>query len=120
MDSDWLSAHRRGVESAAATIVGHVRRTPVLEVDVAGPVLLKPECLQRTGSFKARGAFANLLLRQVPAAGGYLSQSSRTVHFGLGNRAKIDRVEIRWPSGARQQIDQPAINQLHSLTESKE
>ena len=66
MDSDWLSAHRRGVESAAATIVGHVRRTPVLEVDVAGPVLLKPECLQRTGSFKARGAF-NAVLRLVAA-----------------------------------------------------
>jgi threo-3-hydroxy-L-aspartate ammonia-lyase len=66
MDSDWLDAHRRGVESAAATIAGQVRRTPVLDVDVAGPVLLKPECLQRTGSFKVRGAF-NAVLRLVAA-----------------------------------------------------
>jgi threonine dehydratase len=35
----------------------------------AGPLLLKLEQLQHSGSFKARGAFANLLLREVPAAG---------------------------------------------------
>jgi hypothetical protein len=58
-----------------------------------------------------------VMVRQVQAAGGYLSQSSRTVHFGLGDRGKIDRVEIRWPSGQQQQIEAPAINTLHRLTE---
>ncbi len=58
-----------------------------------------------------------VMVRQVHAAGGYLSQSSRTLHFGLGDRSKIDRVEIRWPSGLRQNIDNPAINTLHRLTE---
>jgi hypothetical protein len=58
-----------------------------------------------------------VMVRQVHAAGGYLSQSSRTAHFGLGDRTKIDRVEIRWPSGLRQQIDNPTINKLHRLTE---
>jgi threonine dehydratase len=58
----------------------YVRRTPVLEVDPADVtgsarresrpgLVLKLEQLQRAGSFKARGAFANLLLRSVPAAG---------------------------------------------------
>jgi len=52
-----------------------VRRTPVLRLDAAdlglpaGPLVLKLEHLQHTGSFKARGAFANLLLRDVPPAG---------------------------------------------------
>jgi threonine dehydratase len=53
----------------------HVRRTPVVEVrgrdfglgDVT--LLFKLELLQQSGSFKARGAFANLLRRPVPAAG---------------------------------------------------
>ena len=62
-----------------------------------------------------------VLVRQVHGAGGYLSQSSRTLHFGLGTRARIDRVEVRWPSGRRQTIEAPAawtrINQLHRLTE---
>lgn len=53
----------------------HVRRTPVLRVDAgdfglaARPLDLKLEFLQHSGSFKARGAFANLLTRPVPAAG---------------------------------------------------
>src|SRR5215470_11513115 len=53
----------------------YVRRTPVMEIDGhdlglgSGKLLLKLELLQHSGSFKARGAFANLLTREVPAAG---------------------------------------------------
>lgn len=57
------------------------------------------------------------LTRQVHTASGYLSQSSRTVHVGLGDRPKIDFVEIRWPSGIRQRIDRPAINKRHQIIE---
>jgi threonine dehydratase len=52
-----------------------IRRTPVIEIDGAdaglapGKLCLKLELLQHSGSFKARGAFANLLTRKVPAAG---------------------------------------------------
>jgi threonine dehydratase len=47
-----------------------VRKTPVVDVDLTGyPLTLKLEQLQCSGSFKARGAFTNLLLRDVPAAG---------------------------------------------------
>jgi threonine dehydratase len=60
------------------TIRPFIRRTPVFRVDLSeldptGPALpavtLKLEQLQCAGSFKARGAFANLLLRDVPPAG---------------------------------------------------
>ena len=53
----------------------YIRRTPTVEVDGADfgldgvTLVLKLELLQHSGSFKARGAFANLLLRQVPPAG---------------------------------------------------
>jgi hypothetical protein len=56
---------------------------------------------------------AETMVRQVQAAGGYLSQSSRMLHFGLGERAKVDRIEIRWPSGRRESIEYPEINILH-------
>ncbi len=51
------------IEAAAARLHGHVRRTPLLSspfLDAAAGrrVLVKPECLQHTGSFKARGAWA--------------------------------------------------------------
>jgi threonine dehydratase len=53
----------------------HIRRTPVLAANGRDfgfadmDLTLKLELLQHAGSFKTRGAFANLLLRQVPAAG---------------------------------------------------
>ncbi len=53
----------------------HIRRTPVIEVAGADfgldvdRLTLKLELFQHSGSFKARGAFANLLARAVPAAG---------------------------------------------------
>jgi hypothetical protein len=58
-----------------------------------------------------------VMLRQVQAAGGYLSQSSKTVHFGLGERRKVDRVEVRWPSGRRQTIKNPVLNKRHDVLE---
>jgi threonine dehydratase len=53
----------------------YIRRTPVIEVDGAdlgldsARLIFKLELLQHTGSFKTRGAFANLLTHEVPDAG---------------------------------------------------
>ncbi len=53
----------------------YIRRTPVIEVDLADfglgprPVACKLELLQHAGSFKPRGAFSNLLTRKIPEAG---------------------------------------------------
>jgi len=66
---------REAIAAAETVIRPYVRRTPLLSADLAdfglpsAPVALKLEMLQHSGSFKARGAFANLLLRKVPAAG---------------------------------------------------
>jgi threonine dehydratase len=53
----------------------YIRRTPIIRIDGAdiglkpGNLCLKLELFQHSGSFKARGAFANLLTRKVPASG---------------------------------------------------
>ena len=54
------------VRATVELIAPHVRRTPILALP---DMTLKLEFLQCAGSFKARGAFANLLLREVPEAG---------------------------------------------------
>lgn len=70
-----LTVEPTDIEVAERLIRPHVRRTPVLELDraelglAAGPLTLKLELLQHAGSFKARGAFHNLLARDVPPAG---------------------------------------------------
>ncbi|HEV3021960.1 MAG TPA: CRTAC1 family protein, partial [Pirellulales bacterium] len=62
---------------------------------------------------------ARTLVRQVESTGGYLSQSSKTLHFGLGDEARIDRVEIRWPSGTQTFIEAPAVDRLHEISEAE-
>jgi threonine dehydratase len=65
---------RLDIETAAARVAPHVRVTPVLDLGQGGmgatwAPLLKLELMQHSGSFKARGAFNNLLSRPVGAAG---------------------------------------------------
>jgi len=61
-----MDVDRDGIAVAAEHIAPYVRRTPVVDL---GGVTVKLELLQFAGSFKTRGAFANLLMRDVPAAG---------------------------------------------------
>jgi threonine dehydratase len=66
---------RERVAEVERLIRPHIRRTPAVEVAAADfalvgePLVLKLEMMQHAGSFKARGAFANLLLREIPQAG---------------------------------------------------
>jgi threonine dehydratase len=66
---------RERIAATEAAIRPYVRRTPLVTADGAdfglspGLLTFKLEMLQQSGSFKARGAFANLLLRDPPAAG---------------------------------------------------
>ncbi len=96
------------IRSAHAPIRSHIRRTPLLEtaspVARAPPLSLKLECLQATGSFKARGAFHNLLTRRAPAAGCATASGGNhgaAVAFAaqkLGIRARVFVPEIATPA----------------------
>jgi threonine dehydratase len=89
------------MESARDVVAPHLRRTPVMEIPGSDlglgdcTLLLKLEYLQHTGSFKARGALANLLLREVPeagvvaASGGNHGVATAYAAMRLGVRAKV-------------------------------
>ncbi len=88
------------VEAAEARIRAHVRHTPGMMVEgaafgLADAVHLKLELFQHTGSFKARGAFNNLLARPVPkvgitaASGGNHGAAVAYAAACLGHRARI-------------------------------
>jgi len=70
-DTAAIAAVTPGAIAAAhARIAPHLHRTPVMTARVAGfDLQFKFEHMQRTGSFKARGAFNTLLSAEVPAAG---------------------------------------------------
>jgi enediyne biosynthesis protein E4 len=56
-------------------------------------------------------------VQEVRGGGSYYSQNDLRVHFGLGEAARIDRVEIRWPNGRNEQWKDVAIDGFVSLTE---
>lgn len=102
---------RAAIVAARRTIAGHVRRTPVLEIDRAefsltgdAAVTLKLEHLQHTGSFKARGAFNAMLSEPVPpagviaASGGNHGAAVAYAARALGHRAEIFVPEIAHPA----------------------
>ena len=66
---------RERIQATERVIRPHIRRTPILEVDAADfgldsiKITFKLELFQHAGSFKARGAFTNMLTRDVPAVG---------------------------------------------------
>lgn len=79
--------HKAEIEAAAERLKGHAVRTPLLRSDTlddatGGRLFLKPECLQRTGSFKFRGAM-NRLLALSPA-----ERAAGVVAFSSGNHAQ--------------------------------
>lgn len=51
-------------------------------------------------------------LREVRSSASYLSANDLRVHFGLGNRERVDSVTVRWPSGAERTIRDVATGQV--------
>jgi hypothetical protein len=56
---------------------------------------------------------------EVRSGGSYLSQSDTRVHFGLGDEKKVDRVEIRWPSGKTEILQQLAADRFYVIKEGE-
>jgi len=58
-----------------------------------------------------------VLLQEVKAGSSYLSQSDLRVHFGMGKAPRAERLEIRWPSGAVEVLQDVEANQILTVTE---
>ncbi len=102
----------RDVEAAARRITGQAIETPLLEWPalnerVGGRVLVKPEQLQRTGSFKFRGAYNKLkrLIDEGGGKGGVVAYSSGNHAQGVAAAAQV----LGLPAVIVMPADAPAI-----------
>ena len=55
----------------------------------------------------------------VFSGGSYGSSSDLRVHFGLGNATNVERVEIQWPSGTKQEVTLPRVDKIFTVDEAK-
>lgn len=56
-------------------------------------------------------------LQEVSGGSGFCAQNDRRLHFGLGKSTRIDRVEVRWPSGRTQTLTAPSVDQRLNMVE---
>jgi tetratricopeptide (TPR) repeat protein len=75
------------------------------------------ELTARGESSKVSVHAGDVILRRTATGGSYLSQSTRTLHFGLGATSRIDELEVRWHAGESQRFDKLEPNALWELTE---
>ena len=54
---------------------------------------------------------------QVSTAVGYASSSDSRVHFGLGENRRIAEIQIRWPSGIKQQFHNVEADRVMTIEE---
>ncbi len=55
----------------------------------------------------------------VFSGGSYASSSDQRQHFGLGTAAKVDKIEIHWPSGTKEEITISAVDRIFTVKEGK-
>ncbi|MGB7844468.1 MAG: CRTAC1 family protein [Candidatus Acidiferrum sp.] len=58
-----------------------------------------------------------MLVDEVRSGSSYISQNDLRVHFGLGSHTKIDTVQVRWPSGLVEHLDNLPVDAIHTLKE---
>jgi hypothetical protein len=88
-----------------------------LEVDTVGTVSNRDGCGARVVVTPAGGA---PITRQVSCGSTSVgSGSQRTVHFGLGPAATVDRLDVTWPSGAHQTIEPLGADRLVTIQEPR-
>ena len=53
---------------------------------------------------------------QIVTGDSFSAQHPATVHFGLGGGTEVDAIEVRWPNGAVQHIQRPAVDRYHQIS----
>ncbi|HET6423883.1 MAG TPA: CRTAC1 family protein, partial [Planctomycetaceae bacterium] len=112
-------------------------RMDVVASSIAAPAAVLTNISPAAGSYltlrlhavkSARDAFGAQVIvttdvgafhQQLIAGGGYQASNERALHFGLGQAARIEHVDVEWPSGERDSYKAPEINSATNLIEGR-
>jgi enediyne biosynthesis protein E4 len=56
-------------------------------------------------------------VQTVAGGSGFCAQNQRRLHFGLGKNPRVEKAEIRWPSGQKLTVEKPAVGEVHKVKE---
>jgi enediyne biosynthesis protein E4 len=57
--------------------------------------------------------------QDVISGGSYDSSSDLRLHFGLGASTRVERMEIQWPSGKKEEVTIPSIDRFYTVAEGR-
>lgn len=121
--------------SIAVADFGNKGKLDVITANQRGPVLLYKNTVELNNkwiAFDLEGTKSNrsaigaqvrvfwnnkVQLQEITGGSGFCAQNQRRLHFGLGKTSKIDKVEIRWPSGKVDKLASLDINTIHQIKE---
>jgi len=55
----------------------------------------------------------------VISGGSYISNNDFRLHFGIGKAKQVDKLEIRWPDGVKENVTLPGVNRIFTIAEGK-
>jgi len=90
----------------------------LLRNDSPGGSWLSVDCIVPPGGGTAIGAQVTLefgsrtMVRDVASSDSYMSAHDSRLHFGLGSADVVSRLEVRWPDGSRETLENVAVNQF--------
>jgi hypothetical protein len=64
-------------------------------------------------------AGSHRFVQEVRSGSSYLSNNDLRLHFGLGNSAEVDRIEVRWPNGITEIFPGGGVNRFVTLSEGQ-
>ena len=71
------------------------------------------------GARLALTAAGRTQVREVKAGSSYLGQNDIRVHFGLGTATRVDRLEVRWPSGQTDTLRDLPVGRMLTIQEGE-
>lgn len=96
LNTNWIKIRTVGTKSNRSGIGAQIRVTAQVDPNAPKPMMQ---------------------LEEVRSGGSYYSQNDLRVHFGLGQAKKVDRLEIRWPSGATDTLKDLDANSMYVIQE---
>jgi enediyne biosynthesis protein E4 len=131
-----LQARQVGRGLAIGDLLNDGRIDLVIENLTGEPMILRPEGgpVNHWISFELEGTTSNRLalnarvkttagdlvqMGEVLSGGSYLSQNDLRIHFGLGNRDRVDKAEILWPDGTTQTVNDLDADRFYRIREGK-
>jgi hypothetical protein len=113
-DVDLVITNNGGPLEVLRNNVGRERHA--LEIRVAG-VRSNRDGIGARVTITAQG---RTQMREVKSGSSYLGQNDLRVHFGLGDATRIEKIDIRWPTGDVETIRDVVADQIVTVTEGKQ